>query len=169
MICQTCQTAVEDATALCPQCGERLARPAADAMASATMDEVMDGVTVVDGVVESASYALTRREEPPRSLLAALPRVTALAWRQPVVRAAVRTGASAVALSVATRLASRWLLGRRSPGARSLAELPLSALTDSLTDSLTRGSEPRGLRRSRRGRVIVSETFIYTRRVTIER
>lgn len=41
------------------------------------------------------------------SPLAALPRLAALAWRQPAVRSAVKTGASAVALSLVWRLAGR--------------------------------------------------------------
>jgi len=102
---------------------------------------------------------------PAHPVWAALPRVPALLWRQPVVRAAVRTGASAVALSLAVRLAERALAVRadqlRSPagGAAPLAELLLP---------------PAPVGRGRRGRsghrreAEVTEMLIYLRRVSYE-
>jgi hypothetical protein len=69
----------------------------------------------------------------------------------------VRTGASAVALSVALRVAGRLVTSRSARQIATQAALP------GLTELLAPGEQ----RVARRGRgVEVSETFIYMRRIT---
>ena len=109
-----------------------------------------------EAVPESTALALVP-EERPRSVLRMLSHAGALAWRQPVVRAAVRTGASAVALSVALRMAGRLVTSRNLRRAATASAAP------DLVDLLRPGKQ----RTLRRGRSVeVSETFIYMRRIT---
>lgn len=99
----------------------------------------------------SRALALVER---PASALASLPGLAVAAWRQPAVRSVVKTGGSAVALTIATRLAGRLLAQRgRSP------VQGLVTMTDLLpaTDATTRG-------RRWRERGEVTEAFIYIRR-----
>ena len=114
-----------------------------------------------EGVATSAMPASTALtvvpQQRPRSVLAALSHAGALAWRQPVVRSAVRTGASAVALSVALRVAGRLVTSRNARRVATSAALP------ALTELLEPGERP--IRRRGRG-VEISETFIYVRRIT---
>src|SRR5262249_7132222 len=86
-------------------------------------EDVQDGVIVawaakdelgeasVEVPESTTALALVPREHP-RSVLGRLSHAGALAWRQPVVRAVVRTGASAVALSVALRMAGHLVRSR---------------------------------------------------------
>ncbi|HEX8731806.1 MAG TPA: zinc ribbon domain-containing protein [Ktedonobacterales bacterium] len=97
------------------------------------------------------------------SPLAALPRLAALAWRQPAVRSAVKTGASAVALSLVWRLAGAALTRGRArrmllppAGDESLAPLVGDLLRDA-----TPGKRLR--RRGRRGEIV--EETVYIRRI----
>jgi hypothetical protein len=112
----------------------------------------------------SASQALVPIQ-PAHPTLAALSRLPALAWRQPAVRAAVRTGASALALSLALRLAGRWATGRGARQAvRTSALLPLGDIAgDMVSEGLDRSERRRVARRHRR-RAHVTETFVYMRR-----
>jgi hypothetical protein len=75
-------------------------------------------------------------------------------WRQPAVRAAARTGAAAIALSMALRLARGWL-------AHSLARGASRSIAPALTKNLPEVSLPR---RMARGAETV-ETWIYVRQV----
>ncbi len=87
----------------------------------------------------------------------------ALAWRQPVVRSAVKTGVSAVALSVALRVAGRALASRGARMAASESLLP--TLADLIAPSESDARPARRTRRARRTRgEQVSEVFIYLRR-----
>jgi hypothetical protein len=86
------------------------------------------------------------------------------AWRQPVVRSAVTTGASAVALSLVWRVAGAALSG----GKARRALLPTLAEGESLAPmvgELLRGATPskRLRRRGRRGEIV--EEVVYIRRV----
>lgn len=113
--------------------------------------------TIVAEVHAPDSTALTIvSQQPQRSVLAALAHAGAVAWRQPAVRAAVRTGATAVALSVALRMAGRLVMSR------SARQLAAQAALPGLAELL----EPGDQRVARRGRGEVTETFIYIRRVT---
>lgn len=156
----------------CPACG----RPLAATEATSGDPEVSETRIVestADGRQLRVSYMPARvAHDEQRALvpatpaypaLAALAQLPALAWRQPVVRSAVKTGASAVALSVAIRIAGKVLASR---GAREVArESLLPALADLIAPA---ESEPRPLRRLRRGRRArgepISEVFIYMRR-----
>lgn len=105
---------------------------------------------------ESTALAVVPQHRP-RSVLAMVSRASALAWRQPAVRVVVQTGASAVALSVALRVAGRLVTSR------SARQLATQAALPHLTELLAPGEQ----RVPRRGRGIeVSETFIYVRRIT---
>ncbi|HEV2404207.1 MAG TPA: hypothetical protein VGR88_02075, partial [Ktedonobacterales bacterium] len=68
-----------------------------------------------------ASLLPAIRERPETRVLARLPRLTVVAWSQPKVRAAMKTGASALALTLAMRAAGRMLTDRRSRGGASRA------------------------------------------------
>lgn len=166
MYCPTCQLALIEMVEVCPTCGEPMrAIEPTDAVRS--VEGVAHGESLPgDDVEMSASGA---RSEP--SLLPAisrsgdtrvmtrLPRLTALVWSQPKVRAAVRTGAGAVALSLAMRAASRVLSDRRS---RSVA----SRATASLLGERPR-SRPQGDTLAPLGGEIfeVMETYISVRSV----
>ncbi|MDE3229420.1 MAG: zinc ribbon domain-containing protein [Chloroflexota bacterium] len=97
------------------------------------------------------------------SPLAALPRLAALAWRQPAVRSAVKTGASAVALSLVWRLAGAALTRGRAqrlllPPADSES---LAPMVGDLLREATPGKRLR--RRGRRGEIV--EETVYIRRI----
>jgi hypothetical protein len=115
-----------------------------------------DDIVEESAVPESTALAVVPQQRP-RSVLAALSHAGVVAWRQPAVRAVVRTGASAVALSVALRVAGRLVTSRSARQIATQAALP------GLTELLAPGEQ----RVARRGRdVEVSETFIYMRRIT---
>jgi hypothetical protein len=177
MYCPTCQTAVAagDERAdeqRCAICGaEMQAETAEDAV-----ETIGNAVVRVEGAPEHhwiCGYLPEYAQKPPMAVIlrrrkqevvtkfervAALP---ALAWRQPAVRAAVKTGAGAVALSLAAHAARRCLEGSHWGHASGEGLLP--ALVDAL------GSQERRPRmRSERGPdegALVVETFIYARRV----
>ncbi len=79
-----------------------------------------------------------------------------LAWQQPAVRSAVKTGAGAILLSLAMRAARQWLLEPRH------RRTVTNALEPALGE-LLRPAEGERRRWSQRG-VEVTETFIYVRR-----
>lgn len=106
-----------------------------------------------------AETALTTQDGERMSALAA--RLATLAWRQPVVRAAVQTGASALALSVVWRVAGAALAGGKArrallPAANSLAPM--------VGDLLREAAPSKRLRRRGRNGEIVEEV-IYIRRI----
>jgi hypothetical protein len=117
----------------------------------------------LDEQPQSAETALATQgaqgERP--SALAALPRLAALAWRQPAVRSVVTTGASAVALSLVWRVAGAALTG----GKARRALLPAGESLAPMVGDLLRGAAPskRLRRRGRRGEVV--EEVIYIRRI----
>lgn len=166
MFCPTCQTVLREAPELCPACGETM-RPIA----------ASDAVEVVEGTAESGVYTAVRLDEvsgiddvpaqsfalvapsrqPALPVLARLPELTAQVWRQPAVRAAVKTGASAIALSLAVR-AARVALSGRGPR-RALTSTALPALSDLLAPR----ESALPSQRAQYGEVV--ETYIYMRRV----
>lgn len=166
MECPTCLTDLREAPGRCPVCGADLARM--DATVSLPIAE-----GVVEGVVREAApdgerlestaavHTLTvvRPAERQVSLLQRAAQLPALAWQRPAVRAAVKTGASAVVLSLAARAARQWL--RPSIPRRSVPASALPALVDALRerDPANHASDPYD-----QG-VVVSETFVYIRRV----
>jgi hypothetical protein len=83
-----------------------------------------------------------------------LAELTLVAWRQPAVRAAVKTGASALALSLALR-AARHILTH--PGARR-------AVTRSALPSLSGLLQPESSDGREHGAMVI-ETYVYMRRV----
>jgi hypothetical protein len=100
-------------------------------------------------------------EPAPAPLIKRLPELTALAWRQPIVRAAVKTGAGAITLSLALSLARRALV-------RSAARAASPTLPSLLMETLGQRERPRA-RRPRRGDerdIMIEEVYIYARRVT---
>ncbi len=130
-------------------------------------------------IVEVDATALSAPAEPAESLtldaagarptgLAALPRLAALAWRQPAVRSVATTGASAVALSLAWRVVEAALRGGRASNTLLAEDALVSELLSELLSDATAGKRLRRLgkragRRGRRGEVI--EEVIYARRV----
>lgn len=165
MECPTCLTDLREAAGRCPVCGADLART--DATASPPIAEgVVEGVVreaAPDGErLESAAavhtLTIVRPAEQQVSLLQRAAQLPALAWQRPAVRAAVKTGASAVALSLAARAARQWL--RPSAPHRSL---PANALP-TLMDALRERDPVRDNGSSHDQGVVVSETFVYIRR-----
>lgn len=177
MVCPACLTDPRDlreAPSVCPVCGAHLT--AGESVTSIADDIVED---VVEGVVREAapdgeplqsagavqSLTVVRPVERQVSLLQRAARLPALAWQRPAVRAAVRTGASAVALSLAARAARHWL----RPGAPSIPSAPRRARAESALPALMDAFHERDLARrpddQRDQGIVVSETFVYIRRV----
>lgn len=169
MFCPTCQTVVRDGPGVCPACGGTLRGLAAtdeideievvEVIAELMPDSAPDPL---DGDVSPDSVASTALAVRPasRELSPALSRAgqfAVAAWRQPAVRAAVKTGASAVALSLAMRIARQALA---SPSARRTV---VRDALPSLSDLFHSGNETPG------GRYVVVETYIYMRRVVVRR
>lgn len=174
MICPTCRAVTDEAVAVCPVCDQpysraKLARviegaftledtPPDEWQAQREQEATTTALVAASRVSTLPSVVLPSPGAALAPMLRALPRLPALAWRQPVVRAAVRTGASAVAVSLATRMATHWLtrrVGRQALSQNALEMLPL------LGDGL--GEHALHPRRGRGQRVTV-ETFVYLRR-----
>lgn len=166
MECPACLTDLLEAPGRCPVCDADLTR--ADAAAPTIVEGVVEGEVreaAPDGErLESATavHTLTvvRPAEQQVSLLQRAAQLPALAWQRPVVRAAVKTGASAVALSLAARAARQWL----RPGATPSRSAPTSALP-TLIDALRERDPARRTGDTGDQGVVVSETFVYIRRV----
>lgn len=173
MVCPACLTDLREAPIRCPVCGADLTRADA-ALPPARVDRVEDRVDrIVEGEVREAAPDGERLEsatavhtltvvypaERQVSLIQRAAQLPALAWQRPAVRAAVKTGASAVALSLAARVARQWL--RPSIPRRPVPTSSLPALMDALRerDLTRRASDPHDQS------VVVSETFVYIRRV----
>jgi hypothetical protein len=166
MECPTCLTDLREAAGRCHVCGADLART--DATASRPIVEgVVEGVVreaAPDGErLESAAavhtLTIVRPAEQQVSLLQRAAQLPALAWQRPAVRAAVKTGASAVALSLAARAARQWLRP-------SVARRPLSASAlPTLMDALRERDPARDNGSPHDQGVVVSETLVYIRRV----
>ncbi len=163
MTCAYCHHELTAGERTCPACG-REAHPG----------DVLAELRVVEGWIEPSepgqiAYLMARAAAPDdkdgRALvpvapshpaLTALARLPALAWRQPIVRSAVKTGASALALTVALRLAGRLVMSR---GGRQVAR---ESLLPTLSDLLQQSEQGQPLTR-RSGHSEISETFIYIR------
>lgn len=117
----------------------------------------------VSDPLESTETALASRGERPTALAGRIASLAAVAWRQPVVRSAVTTGASAVALSLVWRVAGAALTGGKARRAL-LSELADGGVSP-VVGELLRGAAPgkRLRRRGRRGEII--EEVVYIRRV----
>lgn len=150
MFCPACQVLAEEVAEFCPACGAPLRPVAAD-----------DAVRLVEGSARSGASRAVEPVAVPEiraGASLALARVSARAavlWQQPAVRAAARTGASAMALSLALRLAKSLLVSRGGATAPSI----VPALGD-----LLRTREPLAMpsRRGEPGEVL--EMFVYMRR-----
>ena len=156
--CALCEAETAPDARYCLACGEPLDQSEAVRPALRSLAPMR--------IVEADATALSAPDER-RTGLAALPRLAALAWRQPAVRSVVTTGASAVALSLAWRVAGAALSGGRARNAL-LAE-------DALVSELLGGASPgkrlsrlsrlsRRVGKRRRGDVV--EEVVYVRRIT---
>lgn len=167
MYCPTCQTVMRVDEALCPTCGDAIhpiratdvVEVVESSATSAAFAERVDFDTSGDTVITitgAMDAALVASGKKPMSLLARLPELSLLAWRQPAIRSAVKTGAGAIMLSLTMRAARQWLL---EPRRRRTA-------TDSLRPALGELLRPtvREQRRWQGRGVEVTETFIYIRR-----
>lgn len=160
MFCPTCQTVVRTSSGPCPTCGGTMREIAAG-----------DAVEVVETTAEVRPEAViqTTRALPPETetlsvaashASAALPvqvrlaELSLAAWRRPFVRAAVKTGASALALSLAMR-ATRHALIR--PAVRRVALRSAPAALKSVLEADPPADSERD--------AAVIETFVYVRRV----
>ncbi len=162
-------------TQTCPACGHPTS--SVEAMGGESLaGETRIVESSADGQELRVSYMPARvahREQrafmpakPQYPALAALAQLPALAWRQPVVRSAAKTGVSAVALSVALRVAGRVLASRGARIAASESLLP--TLADLIAPSESDARPVRRTRRVRRARgEPVSEVFIYMRRTIV--
>lgn len=167
LYCPTCGASAAPDANYCIACGQPLqplhGRPSRRSLAPVRIIEA-ESQTEPDAPEEpQPETALATQAEPaeePRAL-AALPRLAALAWRQPVVRSAVTTGASAVALSLVWRVAGAALSGGK---ARRML-LPEGESMAPLVGDLLRGATPskRLRRRGRRGEIV--EEVVYIRRI----
>jgi hypothetical protein len=167
MLCPTCQTVLLDSPERCPACGERL-RPteAGERGADGEASRSQEGADAARGeattVVRETALVPVAPAERPLSPLARISAVPAAVWSRPAVRAAVKTGASVVALSLALRLARQALAARGTPG-----RLAAPALPRLLAETL-----PQPRRSGRRGEPVSNgtgayseEVFIFARRV----
>jgi hypothetical protein len=164
MKCAHCHFELAAGERTCPACGRGVGSQDAHAASR-----------VVEGSIESSELdrlaRMTACESAPddndiRALvpvapahpaLTALARLPVLAWRQPILRSALKTGASALALTVALRLAGRMVASR---GGRQVAR---ESLLPAVADLLQQGENEQPItRRGRSGEV--TETFIYIRR-----
>lgn len=132
MYCPTCQMAVRDSHDYCPTCGGTMRDVAAtddievvevtaevmpETPMTSTGEPATNGDIIRTLAVRRASGELTPAFSRAREVALA-------AWRQPAVRAAVRTGASAVALSLAVRLARQAIASPRARGTVTRTALP---------------------------------------------
>lgn len=163
MFCPTCQTVVPAGPSFCPTCGDTMR----DVSAADTVEVVEGSAAVTLELPELApdngeqpansdtplALALRRPPGTPVPALMRAGQLAVAAWRQPAVRAAVKTGATAVALSLTVRAARQALT---LPRAR---RLPARSPLPSLVDLFTSEREPRT------GEYEVVETYFYMRRV----
>jgi hypothetical protein len=159
--CAACGASATPDANYCIACGLPLqARPALRSLGSVRIIEADAPEASTPQEAETALAAGAADDERPGAL-AALPRLAALAWRQPAVRSAVTTGASAVALSLVWRVAGAALARGRAQ--RML--LPTGESLAPMVGELLQGTTPgkRLRRRGRRGEVV--EEIVYVRRV----
>jgi hypothetical protein len=165
MICPTCKAVVDVLEGTCPTCqrdpayrsiveGSLVDAPPTRTPAPVALDDLEQQGSSLFSMVTSASSS--------HSLVTVLPKVPALLWRQPVVRAAVRTGASAIALSLTVRMARR-VLAQRSVTA-SAVDSGLLALAKQLAPD----ARPKSARHRGHRHVEITETLIYIQRFSQE-
>lgn len=156
MFCPTCQTVVRTSSGPCPTCGgimrEVAARDAVEVVET-TVEVRPEEVAQATGAPPPETGTLAVAPLPASAALpvpARLAQLSLAAWRRPLVRATVKTGASALALSLAVR-ATRHALIR--PSVRRSAPSVLRSMleADSPPDSECGAA--------------VIETFVYVRRV----
>lgn len=162
--CSSCGASATREASYCMACGQPIRRLApvriveADGPAlSAPLDEPPDALSQMALATGATSG------EAPLTLGERLTTLASLAWRQPAVRSAVTTGASAVALSLVWRVAGAALRGGRARR-MLLAQAERESLAP-MVNELLRGATPgkRLRRRGRRGEII--EEMVYVRRV----
>jgi hypothetical protein len=159
----------------CPACGASATREASYCVACGQPIRRLAAVRVVeaDGLEPSA----TPDERPGQMALASeathgmkaltlgerLTTLASVAWRQPAVRSAVKTGAGAVALSLVWRVAGAALRGGQAR--RMLLAQAESESLAPMVNELLRGATPgkRLRRRGRHGEIV--EEMVYVRRV----
>jgi hypothetical protein len=163
MFCPSCQLVVAEAPETCPACGGALRNiGAADAVELVEATALIVGADADSGASAQAGTTgsdtravarLPRQEVPALARLAELP---ALAWRQPAVRSAVRTGAGALALSLMVHAARTVITSRRARG----------QVTEGMVPAVLRALQPQppSQHGDDRGQAaVVVETFIYVR------
>jgi hypothetical protein len=171
MECAYCHHQLSAGERICPVCGREA--HAQDALAELRVVEGWLDASELDQLCRMTAREAAPADNDSRALiplapthpaLTALSRLPALAWRQPIVRSAVKTGASALALTVALRLVGH-MIGRMvvSRGGRQMAR---ASVLPMLAEILQQGEQrPDGRTVTRRGRSgEVVETFIYLRR-----
>lgn len=163
MYCPTCGVVLRISSGFCPTCGAALTGAPED------MREVVEvvGEVMPDTTPADARHGETPQQEAPIAaltlrraggeLVPPLARASALAraaWRQPAVRAAVKTSASALAVSLAMRAARQAMAASLAPRRRAeRSRLP------SLADIFA------GESGARDGEYEITETVFYMRRV----
>ncbi len=169
--CALCGASATPDANYCMACGEPLqalqplrARPGRRSLTRVRIVEADAVATSEQPQPDETALAMRLTPGERSSALATrLATLATAAWRQPVVRSAVTTGASAVALSLVWRVAGAALSGKAR---RAL----LSTLTESeslapMVGDLLRGATPgkRLRRRGRRGEIV--EEVVYVRRI----
>jgi len=164
MECAYCHHQLSAGELICPVCGRKV--HAQDALAELRVVEGWIEASELDQLCRTTAREAAPADNDSRALvplapthpaLTALARLPALAWRQPIVRSAVKTGASALALTVALRIAGRLVM---SHGGRQVAR---ESLLPAVADLLQQGENGQPITR-RSGHGEISETFIYIRR-----
>ncbi len=165
--CPTCGADTVHAAEVCLACGQPLVARSGGARSLAPVRIVEADAPAPRERAQSPAVELAVR--PPAEAMqserpgarALLPRLAALAWRQPAVRSVVKTGASAVALSLVWRVTGAALTSGRAR--RALA--PTTESLAPMVGDLLRGATPskRLRQRGRRGEVV--EEIVYIRRV----
>jgi len=168
MKCAHCHHELAAGERTCPACGREVGSQDAHAASrvvegsieSSELDR-LDRITACEAALDNKVSRALAPVAPAHPALTALARLPVLAWRQPIVRSAVKTGASALALTVALRLAGRMVASR---GGRQVAR---ESLLPAVADLLQQGENGQPItqpitRRSGHGEI--SETFVYIRR-----
>jgi hypothetical protein len=164
MFCPSCQLVVAEAPEACPACGGALRDVGAadtvelvEATASIAGTDTDSGASTHAGTAGSNTRAVARLPRPGAvPALARLAELPALAWRQPAVRSAVRTGAGALALSLVVHAARTAISSRRARG----------RVTEGVVPAVLRALHPQTPGRSAEERdqaAVDFETFIYVR------
>ena len=163
MYCPTCGVVVRNSSGLCPTCGATLtAAPEDMREVVEVIGEVMPDTPPEDATdseatrvyVPSAALTVRRGSSELVPPLARAGQLAQAAWRQPAVRAAVKTSVSALALSLAMRAARQALTGPHAIH-RDAARGMLPSLADIFASE----------RGDRDGEYEVVETVFYMRRV----